>query len=68
MCFHNLAWSAFSLFSIDCKSDVPLLFPGVNFLYIPTIQAPPKPILCCKAYFKPLTCLLSAIPLSCQFN
>lgn len=35
-------------------------------LKIPTMAAPPKPMLCVRPYLTFLTCLLSAWPLNCQ--
>lgn len=43
-------------------------FCGNPSLYRATTAAPPRPMLCCKATFTPSTCLLFAIPLSCQHN
>ena len=68
---HNFGYS-FSNFSRTSGFEV-WSFLGLPdfvlyFLYRATIQAPPKPILCYKAYYNPGTYLSSAIPLNYQHN
>ena len=40
------------IYSIFAKSDVPLHWLFLYFLYKATTHAPPRPKLCCKAYFR----------------